>query len=114
MQLACTTNTLDISTGGETDWTSIDTVKWVLSGITLFHFHVYDVGGAIRDSAVLLDNVVDPPVDASSTGYLLTFARMLSGEIDPHATDFEADAVASEEHQVFIVKLDSVFYHARN
>ncbi len=107
-------DTLDFSTGGETGWTSFDTIVWVPGGITELHFHVHDVGDDTHDSAVLLDNVVDSPVEASSTDYLLTFARMLSGEIDPHDTDLEADAVASEEHQAFIARVNEVISDIEN
>ena len=52
--------------------------------------------------------MVDPPVVVSSTDYLLTFAKMLRGDIELHDADLEADAVASEEHQAFIAKVNEV------
>ncbi|MCP4251833.1 MAG: FecR domain-containing protein [Candidatus Scalindua sp.] len=101
------TNILGFSTGGETGWTGIDTIIWVPSGITQLVFGVHDVGDDIYDSAVLLDNVVDPIVDApQSTDYMLTFARMLSGDIDPRDADLDADAVISAEHKAFIAKVN--------
>ena len=69
---------------------------------------------ATNDSALLLDNVIDPPVTASSTAYLLTFARMLRGEIDVHDADLAADAVHSEEHQAFLAKVNDVISDMEN
>ncbi len=58
--------------------------------------------------------MVDPPVAASSTDYLLTFARMLSGDIGIHEADLEADTVASAEHQAFIDKVNEVISDMEN
>ena len=65
-------------------------------------------------SAALIDNVVDPLIEASSTDYMLTFAKMLRGDIDIHDADLEADAVASEEHQAFIAKVNEVINDIEN
>ena len=106
---------VDFVTGGETGWISVDLNVWVLDGLTELHFHVNDVGSdGTHDSAVLLDNVVDPPVTTSSTDYLLTFARMLRGDVDVHDADLEADAVANAEHQAFIARVNEVISDLEN
>jgi hypothetical protein len=114
------TNTLDFSTGGQTGWISIDTIKYVPSGTTLLHFHVHDVGSDdTHDSAVLLDNVVDPLVDgdvdvitsevsAPSTDYLLTFAKMIRGDMNTHNKEYPSDATSQSEHQAVIDEVDKV------
>jgi hypothetical protein len=75
---------------------------------------VNDVGDNTFDSAVLIDSVLDPIVEASSTDYMLTFARMLSGDIEVHDANLEADAVASAEHQAFIAKVNEVIADMEN
>jgi len=117
--------------GYETGWLSFATAAGgieLASGLTTLRFSVFDVdasgndvddagfntGHALYDSALLLDNVIDPPVEASSTDYLLTFARMLRGEIDVHDADLEADAVASEEHQAFVAMVNEVISDMEN
>ena len=109
--------------GSQTGWKSISDVALALgAGTYKLKFSVFDAAdgnanpalatvgtnAAKYDSAVLIDNVVDPPVASPSTDYLLTFARMLSGEIDIHDADLEADAVASEEHQAFVARVNEV------
>ena len=106
--------------GSQTGWQSIsDVALGLAAGAYKLKFSVFDVdengalavvgdNDALYDSAVLIDNVVDPPVASPSTDYLLTFARMLSGESDIHDADLEADAVASEEHQAFIARVNEV------
>ncbi len=84
-----------------------------VAGTTTLRFKVTDNVGS-TDTAVLLDNIVDPPVVASSTDYLLTFARMLRGEVDIHDADLEADAVVSAEHQAFIAKVNEVISDMEN
>ena len=107
-------DTLDSSFGGQTGWLySFDSII-VPSGITRLRFEVIDDSDNFADSAVLLDNIVDPPVVASSTDYLLTFAKMLRGDIDIHDADLEADAVASAEHQAFIDKVNAVITDMEN
>jgi len=73
-----------------------------------------DTSAAGKDSAVLIDNVVDPPEASPSTNYMLTFARMLSGEVDIHDADLEADAVASAEHQAFVARVNEVISEMDN
>ena len=115
------TDKLDSTNGGQTGWLFYEGTIFIPDGLTTFGFHVYDVGGNTFDSAVLIDNVLDPIVEMgadespiSSTDYLLTFARMLRGEIDPHDADLDADAVASAEHQAFIAKVNEVINDMEN
>ncbi len=105
---------LDASSGGQTGWLRYDSTHFIPSGLTKLEFHVYDAGDNDQDSAVLIDNVLDPIVEASSTDYLLTFARMLSGDVGLHEADLEADAVASAEHQAFIDKVNEVITDMEN
>jgi hypothetical protein len=127
-----TLDTLNSSGDGwQTGWLSFATADGgieLTSGDKILRFSVFDVDASGKDvddagfnsaqdtfdSALLLDNVIDPPVAASSTDYLLTFARMLRGEIDIHDADLEDDAVASEEHQAFIVKVNEVISDMEN
>ena len=104
------------SSGRQTGWETIDrsiTFGSGAGGTTTLRFKVTDNAGS-SDSGALLDNIVDPPVVASSTDYLLTFARMLRGEIDVHDADLEADTVASAEHQAFIAKVNEVISDMEN
>jgi hypothetical protein len=108
------------SSGRQTGWVPIDqTINFgagagaLALGTTTLRFKVTDNAGS-SDSGALLDNIVDPPVVASSTDYLLTFARMLRGEIDVHDADLEADTVASAEHQAFIAKVNEVISDMEN
>jgi hypothetical protein len=117
--------------GFETGWLSYATAAGgieLASGLTTLRFSVFDVDAsgkdvddagfttahAIYDSALLLDNVIDPPVAASSTDYLLTFARMLRGEIDIHDADLEAGSMHSEEHLAFLAKVNEVISDMEN
>ena len=115
------TDILDSTNGGQTGWLFYEGTIFIPDGLTTFGFHVFDVGNDNYDSALLIDNVLDPIVEIgadespiSSTDYMLTFARMLRGEIDPHDADLEADAVASEEHQAFIAKVNEVISDMEN
>ena len=108
------------SSGRQTGWETIEQdidfgaeVGGLALGTTTLRFKVTDNAGS-SDSGALLDNIVDPPVVASSTDYLLTFARMLRGEIDVHDADLEADTVASAEHQAFIAKVNEVISDMEN
>ena len=101
------TDTLDLSTGGQTGWKSFDEIVNILvGGTTLLHFHVNDVGDDTHDSAVLLDNVIDPPV--TSTDYLLTFAKMLRGDMEAHEDEHTDDAASKAEHQTSMDAMDDV------
>jgi len=109
-------NTLDSTNGFQTGWINyFELVSGLPTGenITL-RFEVIDDSDSVADSAVLIDNVVDPPVVVSSTDYLLTFAKMLRGDIEVHDADLEADAVASAEHQAFIAKVNEVITDMEN
>ncbi|MBT5269953.1 MAG: hypothetical protein HOL70_10970, partial [Candidatus Marinimicrobia bacterium] len=99
---------LDNTSGSQTGWLTYDGDWTIPAGITELVFQVNDVGDNTFDSAVLIDSVLDPIVETTSTDYLLTFARMLRGDIEVHDADLEADAVASEEHQAFIAKVNEV------
>ena len=101
--------------GFQTGWLRYDSITGInmTEGIWRLRFSVSDNSDSL-DSAVLLDNVIDPSVPASSTDYMLTFARMLSGDIDIHDADLEADAVASAEHQAFIDKVNEVISDMEN
>ncbi len=108
------------SSGRQTGWETIEQdinfgagAGALALGTTTLRFKVTDNAGS-SDSGALLDNIVDPPVVASSTDYLLTFARMLRGEIDVHDADLEADTVASAEHQAFIAKVNEVISDMEN
>jgi hypothetical protein len=103
------------SSGHQTGWQTFDDniTFGSVGGEVILRFKVTDNAGS-SDSGVLLDNIVDPPVVASSTDYLLTFARMLRGEIDVHDADLEADTVASAEHQAFIAKVNEVISDMEN
>ena len=108
-------DTLDNSNGFETGWIRYNAIiSDVPAGTTTLRFKVTDNSDNFADSAVLLDNVVDPPVAASSTDYMLTFAKMLRGDIDIDEADLEADAMASEEHQAFIAKVNEVINDMEN
>jgi len=109
-------DTLDSTNGYQTGWRNFyELVSGLPTGedITL-RFEVVDNSDNFADSAVLIDNVVDPPVVVSSTDYLLTFAKMLRGDIEVHDADLEADAVASAEHQAFIAKVNEVITDMEN
>ena len=99
---------LDNTSGSQTGWLTYDGDWTIPAGITELVFQVNDVGDNTFDSAVLIDSVLDPIIETTSTDYLLTFARMLRGDIEVHDADLEADAVASEEHQAFIAKVNEV------
>lgn len=103
------------SSGHQTGWQTFDEsiTFGSVGGTATLRFKVLDNVGS-SDAGVLLDNIVDPPVVASSTDYLLTFARMLRGEIDVHDADLEADAVASAEHQAFVAKVNEVISDIEN
>jgi len=109
-------NTLDSTDGYQTGWRNFFESMSGLptdEDITL-RFEVIDDSDNFADSAVLLDNVVDPPVVVSSTDYLLTFAKVLRGDIEVHDADLETDAVASAEHQAFIAKVNEVITDMEN
>ena len=109
-------DTLDSTNGYQTGWRNFyESVSGLPTNedITL-RFEVTDDSDNFADSAVLIDNVVDPPVVVSSTDYLLTFAKMLRGDIEVHDADLEADAVASAEHQAFIAKVNEVITDMEN
>ncbi len=72
---------LDNTTGDQTGWLTYEGTWNIPAGITQLVFEVNDVGGNDNDSAALIDNVLDPIVETSSTDYMLTFARMLRGLI---------------------------------
>lgn len=80
------------TSGHQTGWLSVDWTGFVPSGLTILEFHLLYHDGDDKDGAVLLDNVVDPLVDiddetpASSTDYLLAFARAI-GNIDTDDTE---------------------------
>jgi hypothetical protein len=103
------------SSGHQTGWQTVDDniTCGSVGGEVILRFKVTDNAGS-TDTGVLLDNIVDPPVVASSTDYLLTFARMLRGEIDVHDADLEADTVASAEHQAFVAKVNEVISDIEN
>ncbi len=103
------------SSGHQTGWQTFDDniTFGSVGGEVILRFKVTDNAGS-TDTGVLLDNIVDPPVVASSTDYLLTFARMLRGEIDVHDADLEADTVASAEHQAFVAKVNEVISDIEN
>jgi len=105
---------LDTDSGSQTGWLTYDGDWNIPAGLTQLVFEVNDVGDNTFDSAVLIDSVLDPVIEPSSTDYMLTFARMLRGEIDPHDADLEADAVASAEHQAFIAKVNEVITDMEN
>ncbi len=105
---------LDTDSGSQTGWLTYDGTWNIPAGITELVFEVNDVGVNTNDSAVLIDSVLDPIVEPSSTDYLLTFARMLRGDIDVHDADLAADAVASAEHQAFIAKVNEVIADIEN
>ena len=98
--------TLDSVSGGETGWKSVDETVSVPIGITQLHFHVRDIDDSTFDSAVLIDNVFDPPV--ASTDYLLTFAKMIRGDMDTHNKEYPGDATSQSEHQAVIDEVDEV------
>ncbi|HHT9119775.1 MAG TPA: FecR family protein [Candidatus Hypogeohydataceae bacterium YC41] len=50
-------NVLDLSTGGQTGWKTVNTPLSIPSGPSELHYHVHNVGDNSHDSAVLLDNV---------------------------------------------------------
>mgnify|MGYP003961574087 FL=1 len=117
------TNFPTVLTGSQTGWQAYTSAAISLDpGAYVLKFTVQDAAdgnatpalavagqdSAMFDSAVLLDNVVDPPIASPSTNYLLTFARMLSGEIDIHDADLSTDAVASAEHQAFVARVNEV------
>ena len=109
-------NTLDSTNGFQTGWINYyELVSGLPTGEDIkLRFEVVDNSDNFADSAVLIDNVVDPPVVVSSTDYLLTFAKMLRGDIEVHDADLEADAVASTEHQAFIAKVNEVINDMEN
>ncbi len=119
------TNVLNSSDSFQTGWKSAHWIGLVPGGPIILQFHLQDVGDLSNDSVVLIDNVVDPIFDSettdsssetsvASTDYLLTFARILRGEVDIHDADLEADAVASAEHQAFIAKVNEVISDIEN
>ncbi|MGR3301732.1 MAG: hypothetical protein ACUZ8I_04420 [Candidatus Scalindua sp.] len=59
-----------------------------------------------RDFAGLTDNIVDPP-DASMN-YLLTFAKMIRGDMDTHNEEYPDDAASQSDHQTFIEEVGEV------
>ncbi|MCP4001360.1 MAG: hypothetical protein GY727_10665, partial [Gammaproteobacteria bacterium] len=106
---------LDIDSGSQTGWRTFADTLYIPAGITQLVFEVIDAGGDNdNDSALLLDNVLDPIVETSSTDYMLTFARMLRGDVDIHDADLEADTVISEEHQAFIARVNEAINDIEN
>jgi hypothetical protein len=95
--------------GGQTGWLSYDSIVYVPSGQTKLIFSVFDQFDGFVDSALFIDNVVDPIVDLpTSTDYLLTFARMMRGDMDTHDMNQPGDVESHSEHQTFIDKVDEV------
>jgi hypothetical protein len=91
----------------------------------LLRFVVLDNPDLVVDSAVLIDNVVDPLVDGavdvvtsevstSSTDYLLTFAKMIRGDMDTHNEEYPGNATSQSEHQTFINKVDEAIGDIEN
>ncbi|MGR3293339.1 MAG: hypothetical protein ACUZ9M_04895 [Candidatus Scalindua sp.] len=54
----------------------------------------------------LTDNIVDPP-DASMD-YLLTFAKMIRGDMDIHNEEYPDDAASQSGHQPFIEEVNDI------
>ena len=80
------TSDLDNSSGSQTGWISVDWTGFAPAGLTKLIFGVYDAGDTLNDSAVLVDNVVDPLVDAvaaETTNVWMAFAQMIRDDIDP-------------------------------
>ncbi len=104
------TTVLDNSSGYQTGWKSVDWTGFVPAGLTQLIFGVYDVGDALNDSAVLIDNVVDPLVDggthddtqSTGTNAWMTFAQMIRDDIDVDDIDISAGFESNPEHQAYI------------
>ncbi len=88
------TSLISSSTGFQTGCQLFSTIlSDVPAGDTILEFHVENDGDNVKKNVLLLDNVVDPLVEsydetpATSTDYLLTFARMMRDNIDVHSED---------------------------
>ncbi|KHE92683.1 MAG: FecR family protein [Candidatus Scalindua rubra] len=106
------------SNGYQTGWLSVDWTGNVPAGLTTLTFNLFDDGDSIKEAALLIDNVVDPLVDindetpASSTDYLLAFARAIGDvedddieDSDENESDLVSDTNADSHH---FVNLDAI------
>ncbi len=112
------TTVLDNSSGYQTGWKSIDWTGFVPAGLTQLIFGVYDAGDSLNDSAVLIDNVVDPLVDdiidemtddtqPTVPNPWMTFARMIRDDIDVDEMDIAAGLEGNPEHQAYAENVDN-------